>query len=410
MKVLWILNSPLPEAISLLTGQPHVSKSTGSWVCALVDALVQNKDLQLFIAAPSPLVRHPMTFKGTSVTHFILPPDGNYWKLISDQVQPDLTHIHGTEYPLSLDFVKACGSQRVVVSLQGLVSEYRYFFWGGIPESLIRRYISLRDIVRKDSLLTQRDNMSQRGDIEIQLLRSVRHVIGRTFWDKSVSLGINPNLHYHLCNEALREPFYSGSWSSDTCIPHRIFLSQGHNPIKGAHTLIEALPAVVERYPDTSVHIAGPNILRCPRLKDRILRSGFGQYLSDLLHRNHLSDVVHFIGELDADSIKKELLEANVYALVSAIENSPNSLCEAQILGVPSIASNVGGTSALIPDESCGLLYPVGDRNALAERILFTFDHSASFDNTKMRQTAAQRHNREQIIRDLMRIYDEVAN
>ena len=410
MKVLWILNSPLPEALSLLTGQSQTSKSTGSWACALADALVLNKDLQLFVAAPSPQVWNPRMMKGKHVTHFILPPDGNYWKWVWDQVRPDVTHIHGTEYPLSLEFVKACGSRHVVVSLQGLVSEYRYYFMGGIPEGLIRQYISPRDIIRRDSLLTQSDNMARRGDIEVELLKSVQHVIGRTFWDKNVSTTINPEVNYHFCNEALREPFYSGSWAYKACIPHRIFLSQGHNPIKGAHTLFEALPAIIERYPDTSVHIAGPNILRGDRVIDRLLRSGFGRYLNDLLHRNHLTDVVSFIGESDADSIKKELLEANLYALVSAIENSPNSLCEAQILGVPCIASDVGGTSALIPDDSCGLLYPFGDKDALVTKILSSFKKSESFDNARMRETASLRHNREQIRRDLMRIYDDVAN
>ncbi len=409
MRVLWILHNPLPEALSALTGRDEVSRTTGSWICGLSEALSGRPDVRLFTVAPSRLTRKLLEIKGEKITHFILPAGSSDWKEVRDRVNPDVVHIHGSEYPLAHEYVRTCGGAHVVVSLQGLVSVYRDYYYGGIPENVVRRYVSLRDVVRRDSLISQKADMQRRGECEISLLKSVDHVMGRTSWDRRESLAVHPGLHYHYCGEALREPFYSGCWRFSSCVPHRIFAAQGYYPIKGAHKLLEALPGVLDRCPDTTVHIAGPDPLRGPGLKNRMLRNGYGCYLSDLIRKYGLGNVVTFIGPSDAETIKRELLEANVSVLPSIIENSPNALCEAQMLGVPCIASDVGGTSSLVPDPSCGELYPFEDVEALMGRILSVFKTSPGFDNGAMRAVAAARHDRQTILNDLMKTYVEVA-
>lgn len=410
MRVLWLLNTPMPEALSALTGRPEVSRATGSWVCALAEALSGRSDLTLFTAAPSKLATKLMEIQGPTATHFVVPEKGNYWQEVYDRARPDVVHIHGSEYPFFLDFVNTCGNAHVVVSLQGLVSVLRDCYFGGIPEADVARTVSLRDRIRRDSLLSQKEDMGKRGEMEIRLLRSVRHIMGRSPWDRSVALEINPSLTYHRCNEALRGPFYSGSWKYASCVPHRIFVAQGHYPLKGLHYLLEALPAVLERFPDTSVRVAGPDILRGNGIIDRLLRPGYANYLVSRMRSLGLEDRVSYIGECDAGRMKKELLEANLYVLPSVLENTSNSLCEAQMLGVPVLASEVGGTPSLVPDASCGMLYPFDDAKALSERIIRSFEEAPAFDPAHMRAVAAGRHDRERIISDLLKVYVEVAD
>ncbi len=409
MKVLWILNNPLSEAMALLSGKPEESHSTGSWVCALAAALSEAKDLQLFTAAPSSAVHSLVRLEGSSLTHFLVPSHGRHWEEIRDRIQPDVVHIHGTEYPAAAEYVKTCGNAHVVVSLQGLVTEIASRYLGGIPEEVLRKYISFRDRIRHDSVLDQKEDILQRAGNEIALLQSVQHVIGRTSWDKKVSLAINPDLTYHFCNEALRTPFYTGQWHFNSCVRHRIFLSQGHYPLKGVHILLEALPAVLAQFPDTTVHIAGSNVLRGDRWQDRLLRNGYGNYLAHILKEKGLEDVVQFIGERNAEGIRQELLDSQVFLSASSIENSPNSLCEAQMIGVPCVASAVGGTPDLIPDASCGILYPFQDPAALSVGILQAFRQAPGFDNAPMRALASARHDRAHIAQNMIAIYEEVA-
>lgn len=410
MKVLWVLNSPMPEALSWLTGRKEVSKSTGSWVTALAEALSGRDDISLYTVSPSHLVNVPQEVNAASATHFIVPAKGNFWKDIHESVHPDVVHIHGTEYPFFMDYVKACGSERVVVSIQGLVSEIRRYYFGGIPEDTVRHLTSFRDRIRRDSLLSQKADIELRGDREIELLKSVKHVIGRTGWDRDVVTRINPGISYHFGNEALREPFYSGEWVFKSCVPHRIFVSQAHYPLKGLHKLLEAMPAIVRKYPDTTVHVAGVNPLRGNRPVDKVLRNGYGCYIAYLIKKLKLGEKVVFIGESDASAMKKEMLEANVFVLPSIIENSPNSLCEAQMLGVPIVAANVGGVKDLVPDKECGILYQFEDTDALAASVIDVFDNSLRFDNYEMRETALKRHNREAVIKQLIDAYVEVAS
>ena len=60
----------------------------------------------------------------------------------------------------------------------------------------------------------------------------------------------------------------------------------------------------------------------------------------------------------------------HIYIAISHIENSPNSLCEALILGAPCIATNAGGTSSLIEDGNNGILIQDGDAYSMAGAII----------------------------------------
>jgi glycosyltransferase involved in cell wall biosynthesis len=60
------------------------------------------------------------------------------------------------------------------------------------------------------------------------------------------------------------------------------------------------------------------------------------------------------------------LSTADVFVLPSLSEARPRSIIEAMSLGIPVVASNVGGIPSLVTDEETGLLVPAGDPMALA--------------------------------------------
>ena len=55
--------------------------------------------------------------------------------------------------------------------------------------------------------------------------------------------------------------------------------------------------------------------------------------------------------------MRQAYLEADVFLLPSQSENSPNSLGEAMLLGLPCVASNAGGIPDMLADGQEGLLY-----------------------------------------------------
>lgn len=404
-----------PEAAMLL-GKDGRFATSGGWMLAAAQALVLKENVELAVATPSHLVRNLCCLNGGKIKYYLFPIGrGNerknndykkYFLQIHEEFKPDVTHIHGTEYSQGLAYVEACGEKRVVVSIQGMVSVISNYYNYGLDFYDIIRNITLKDCIR-GSLFSQKRSFGRRGGYEIELIKSVNHLIGRTNWDKSHIWAINPSATYHFCNESLRDEFYTGIWCYEKCIPHSIFLSQVNYPLKGFHQLLKALPLVLRNNKDVQVRIAGSDFTR-RNFYSAI--SGYSKYITKLIKKLHLERHIVFLGPLDSNQMKKEYLSANVFVCPSSIENSSNSLGEAQLLGVPCIASYVGGGADMIPEDSCGFLYRFEEVEMLAYLICKMFDVSPIFDNKTERMVAANRHNRELNTERLLSIYDSIIN
>lgn len=102
------------------------------------------------------------------------------------------------------------------------------------------------------------------------------------------------------------------------------------------------------------------------------------------------------------------LLKSNIFICPSSIENSPNSLGEAQLLGVPCIASFVGGIPDMIPSKACGSMYRFEEIEMLADIICTVLEKSKDFDNTEMRRISLLRHDAKQNQIRLNEIYNAI--
>lgn len=415
MKVLWITNILFPEAAQLLEGNGEF-KASGGWMLGAANALLLNSDIRLAVATVSTKVTSLTKLEGNRITYYVLPMGhGNQrinheyeplWKKVKSEVRPDVVHIHGTEYSHGHAYIRACGNDNVVISIQGMTSAYYYYYYG-MSKSDVYKNLTLRDILR-GSIIDGQCRFKKRAEYEIEMLRMAHHVIGRTSWDRAHVWAINPEAEYHFCNETLRPEFYDGStWSYENCNKHTIFLSQAGYPIKGLHQLLKAMPLILTHYPDTTIRVAGCDITKCDSFKDWLHFSGYGRYIKSLINRLHLTGKVEFIGNKNAEEMKREYLASNVFVCPSTIENSPNSLGEAQILGVPCIASYVGG----IPDMMKGNennLYRFEEIEMLAEKVCKVFANAEK--QSYMKETATKRHNPSINSRQLYSIYQSIIN
>lgn len=304
-------------------------------------------------------------------------------------------------------WINACGSDNVIISIQGLVSVIERYYYAGLDSCSILANYTLRDCIR-GGILQGRKRFKQSAEIERNYLNNVKHVIGRTEWDRIHVYSVNPEVSYHFCNETLRDSFYIQQWNIDECHKFTIQCPASTYPIKGLHVLLRALSIVKQYYPTVILKIPGWNITNTSSFRDRLRFTGYGKYIKRLIAKYELSENVRFLGVLDEVSIAEELTKSHLFICPSAIENSSNSLCEAQLVGVPCIASIAGGATTLISHETSGLLYRFEEYEQLAYYILILFNDLKYAERLSLegRKEAVKRHSKEDNANRLIDIYN----
>lgn len=329
--------------------------------------------------------------------------------------KPDVVHVWGTEAPHSLKVLEAACKLGIdastVVSIQGLVSIYgRYHYAEGVPEPVMR-HPSFGDFIRRTSLEKARLAFIRHGEAERECLRLAKHVIGRTEWDKACAYQVNPNVKYHHCNESLRDEFYAGDWKLDTVERHSLFASQCSYPVKGFHYALQALSMLKADYPDVVLYTTGETVFR-DSLKRNLGRNSYQLYVARLIDELGLRDNVKFLGPLDASAMRDRYLRTHVFVSPSTIENSPNSVGEAMLLGCPVVSSNVGGVSDLLDHGKEGFLYQSSAPYMLAWYVkrLFDDDSLAMEFSHASRKRSSKTHDRDANLSTLLRIYESISS
>ena len=127
---------------------------------------------------------------------------------------------------------------------------------------------------------------------------------------------------------------------------------------KNQPMLVRAFLKVHEKHPDYVLKIFGPD-------------SGDGtkEILEKLISDNNAKDFVFLMGA--SNDLEKEIPKGEIYAYSSDYEGMPNSLLEAMAMGMPVVSTDCpcGGPRAVIRDGENGFLIPVGDEDALTDRM-----------------------------------------
>jgi glycosyltransferase involved in cell wall biosynthesis len=131
---------------------------------------------------------------------------------------------------------------------------------------------------------------------------------------------------------------------------------------KGIRYLLEAMPAILERHPHTGLAVAGTGSL------DRDLR--------ERARALGLADHVRFLGSYPQLTRFYPLID--VFALPSLWEGLPLCLLEAMSLGLPILATRVGGVGGLLEDGRTARLVPPKDPAALAAAAIAILDDRAA--------------------------------
>lgn len=420
MKVLWFSLSPCNSIKR--DNSTHVIQG---WMISLENEIKKCKDIQLEVAFFTEKAETPFEFEGVKyypMRKYILNQNIGLNRIIErsfsskkkdkkalekmlevvKQSNPDIIHIHGTEacFGLIQDIVR---NIPIVFSIQGLIAPYTEKFFSGISFSDAKRYESFIDKIKQVSVVNNYKSFLYRSVRENHFLSKANYIFGRTFWDRDCTLALNPKRKYYVVNEILRPEFYTKHWKGYFSVDNiKIISVITAGFYKGMETLLKTA-VILKKYSNLSFewHVVGfSNNDKYIQISEKVTH----------IKSNNYNIIYH--GKLDAEHLSDLLCESDIYVHVSHIENSPNSVCEAMILGMPVIASYAGGTASMLTNKKDGILVQDGDPYVLSGAILDYVNHPELAFNyaQSAKSKALARHNRENIINELLTAYKDIIN
>lgn len=206
----------------------------------------------------------------------------------------------------------------------------------------------------------------------------------------------------------IRPPFYLETQERDSSVYDRFLKGKKYLLFfgrfqlhKGVHHLAQALPRVLERYPDAYAVLVGRDMesTLAPSMAD-YARTQCGSYAERLV----------ILEKLPHSQLYPVIAGAQLVVLPSLIENLSNAAMEAMGLGKVVIGTSGTSFEELITDGATGFLVPPANPEVLAEKII------ASWIHPKLAEIGAAARERmleflpERTLETLLRYYGEILN
>lgn len=390
MRVLWFSITP-----SLF--KPYGNGyNGGGWIASLERIVREVTEVELGVAFnfADSTFRHDVD--GVAYYPIAHASDETFSCIIND-FKPQVIQIFGSEN----EFGRICRLTDipVVIHIQGCLPAYH--------NALLPVGMSPMDFLTQRGLnwryrfigLRSEPAFRRNAEREIETIQSCHYFMGRTDWDKGLIGLFNPEARYFHCEEALRPSFLEKTklWTWHEPEGKRRIISTISRPWYKGCDLILKTAKLMKRFTDIDFEWSVYGIQEM-----RFFESKYGIKAMDV--------GVRTMGTASPEELTDALTEADCYVHPSYIDNSPNSVCEAQILGVPVLATHVGGIGSLVDDGKSGLLFPANDPYMLAsllKRVLHDRDMAETLSNGA-RQQAVLRHDPETIRKTLIYIYKEM--
>lgn len=313
-------------------------------------------------------------------------------QVIVEKFKPDVIHVWGTETDMGLIANRV--DVPVIVHLQGLLNP--------IFNALLPPGVNQSDYIFKDGFspikilnnLNALNYWKYKISREVRILRSCKNYFGRTHWDRAICRLYSPTGEYYYCSEILRDIFYHGEWTRDTS-KIRILSTISSPLYKGADLVLKTAHLLKEYAKiDFEWNLVGVGNVKLQEKITHIKASEVNVYCRGVKTPEELYQLAR---------------KSSVYFHPSYIDNSPNSVCEAQIIGLPVIAVNVGGVSTLIEDKKTGILTPPNEPHMAAMNILNLLDDNKLMVSLSVnsKEEACKRHNPRGIINSLLSLYSQ---
>lgn len=414
MRVLWFTSSPC----GYLSHKGNRGYNGGGWMDSVEREIKKNPEISLGVCFPMngqkfkslidkveyyPIRHHSKSIKDKIVDaikykdvkrdELVWPHYINQLKNVINDFRPDVIEIFGSEIYIELAALVTTHIPKLM-HIQGILSIYHpvYYPYGISPFSNYFQDWNPKNIYKR----FQYDiNWKRSCYREQNIFKHVNHVIGRTEWDKAGATILNPNAIYHYGGEILRPVFYE----------------HGERQMPEKLTIVTTSSGAMYKGFDFILKVANilKNIIKVD-FEWNVYGNVNPKFFEKVTGINHQNVNIKLRGIASAEQLRDSILHSTLYFQPSYIENSPNSVCEAQILGVPPIATNVGGTSSLIEDGETGFLVPAGEPYYSSYQIAKIYkDEELNITMGKnAKEVALKRHDREIIVTELIQTYQSV--
>ena len=318
---------------------------------------------------------------------------------IVESIKPDIIHVFGTEWPYGL--IQKYTKIPVVIHIQGAIIPYCNALYPPQYNEIsfvLKNFWNIRKWV---SFFIHKSYYNSWKKTEAEIWDAVSYYMGRTCWDKSVVNVQHPGATYYHVEEALRQSFINNenTWEQPEQNKKKILLSTGCSTYwKGPDMLLKTAVLLKKIKFDFTWYVAGQ------------MPKEIKSYVEYMEQQKFSDNNVEFLGMVNPDKLQKLLCNSNLYIHTAYIENSPNSVCEAQITGIPIISTNVGGIESLVHQDQEGILVPANDPWRMAYSIIelsSNLEKQQKFSANGINH-AKNRHNPDNIHNQLIYCYQDI--
>jgi glycosyltransferase involved in cell wall biosynthesis len=175
---------------------------------------------------------------------------------------------------------------------------------------------------------------------------------------------------------------------------------------KGVHTLMAAIPKVLQSFPNVRFVLLGRDTNTAPGKKSVLAE------LQKSLRQSHCTDNVIFIPGVPNFEMPAYFRSADVCVLPSLYDNAPFTCIEALSSGVPVVGTSAGGMKEYVVDGKSGWIVPPSDADALAEALLklLADDDQRHKFGAYAREHVLSNFDRKEIARQSVELYKQAAN
>ena len=317
---------------------------------------------------------------------------------VINTITPDIIHVFGNEWPFGL--VQKYTKIPVVIHIQGAIIPYNnsmyppkyngYTIW---KENCLNIKKTLHQYW---NYLRYRDNVK----MESEIWKCVKNYMGRTEWDRAVSNVEHPGNNYFHVEEALRPSFLNSDkhWTYKETKKLKLITTGCSSYWKGPDMLLKTAYCLKKMGIAFEWYVAGKMSEEIKEVIEKKEKKTFSD------------NNIKILGFIAPDSLCDILCDSSMYVHTAYIENSPNSICEAQYLGIPIVSTHVGGIATLVKDKEEGILVPANDpwqmANAIAE--LSKDKMRLEMYSTNSMMHAHERHNPKHIFDQLHSCYKKI--